>query len=150
MLLFILGGCHYLFGDPGSVMLDDTGGACTDMGCVDGVSLAFSLREPGDYEITAVAGGGTVSCTASLPFTGTEACTGPGWVGISGTELPADQQSLEGMWLETIDADDVHLTIVRSGTTLYDDVLPITYDTVEPNGPDCGPVCESAALTVPL
>ncbi|MDP2306890.1 MAG: hypothetical protein Q8P18_12775 [Pseudomonadota bacterium] len=142
MLLFILTGCQLPFGDNEDF--------CTEIGCADGVSLDFSLDEPGDYEITAVVGGETVACTASLPFTGSEACTGPGYVGLNGTELPDDQQSLEGMWLEAIDAADVHLTIVRSGTTVYDDVLPLTYVTLEPNGPECGPVCESASLDVPL
>lgn len=149
MLLFVLTGCQYLFGDPGSVIPEDTA-VCTEIGCVDGVALDFSLHEPGDYEITAVAGGETVACTASLPFTGSESCTGPGFVNISGTELPADEQSLEGMWLETIDALDVHLTIVRSGTTVYDQVLPVTYETFAPNGPDCDPVCENASIDIDL
>ncbi|MDP2314533.1 MAG: hypothetical protein Q8P41_16645 [Pseudomonadota bacterium] len=145
MLLFVLSGCALLFGNDRV----DTG-ACTEIGCADGISLDFRLTEPGDYTVTAVAGGETVACTASLPFDGTESCTGPGYVVISGTELPPADQMLDGMWLETVEATDVHLTIVRSGETVIDEVLAVEYAILEPNGPECGPTCEFAQVDVSL
>jgi len=143
MLLFWLLGC--VLGTK-----DDTAVECTEIGCEDGIFLTFSLTEAGDYTITAVAGGDTVTCTASLPFDGTEACDGPGYTTLSGTALPADQQSIEGLTLESTTAADVHLTIVRSGTTLYDDTMTVSYETSQPNGPACGPTCTEAALDVAL
>lgn len=123
--------------------------ACTEIGCVDGVGIDFSLSDPGSYLIIATTTPSyeTTQCTATLPFDGTEGCTGPGSIGISGTELPADQQSIEGMTFQLLDLTEIHLNVNLDGATLIDHEYPISYVESQPNGPECEPTCSYASVT---
>lgn len=131
-------------GDTGST------GACTDVGCIDGVDAGFSLTEPGSYTIVAeeLPEGVTTTCTASLPFDGTEGCTGPGSIGLSGTALPPDQQSIEGMAFPSTAMEQLHLTITRDSASILDETYDVAYATLQPNGPDCPPTCSYASVEV--
>lgn len=126
--------------------------ACTDMGCTDGVDLRFSLTERGPYVIVAegLPSGETTTCTGTLPFDGTEACTGPGFATISGTKLPDDQQSVEGLYLPDTDLAQVRVTITSNDVPRVDQTWDLSYRELQPNGPGCEPTCDYASIEVPL
>lgn len=125
---------------------------CTDMGCTDGVDLHFSLTQRGAYAIIAegLPSGETTTCTGYLPFDGTEVCTGPGFATISGTKLPDEQQSVEGVYLPATDLAQVHLTVRVDDVPLVDQTWDLNYRTLQPNGEECEPTCSYASIEVPI
>lgn len=146
LLLLALSGCPSPKADSGELAV------CTDMGCTDGVDLHFSLTRRGAYRIVAegLPGGETTTCTGTLPFDGTEACVGPGFATISGTKLPDDQQSVEGLYLPATDLDQVHFTLSVDEEVLVDQTWDLSYRTLQPNGPSCEPTCSYASIEVPI
>lgn len=129
------------------VLLGDSGEpkACTEIGCMDGVSLDFSLTDPGNYIVTATTtpDHGVTQCTVPLPFDGSETCSGPGQLGLSGSELPPDQQAISGMTFTFTDLTEVHLNVNLDGASIIDHAYPVSYTISQPNGPDCEPTCSS-------
>lgn len=142
LLMVALGGC--------GVGIPD--GVCTEIGCTDGVMLAFTLSEPGLYQITAttVPASGSVTCTSSLPLDDTGGCTGPGFVTQSGSALPPDQQSIGDLLLTSTDLTSIHLTITRDGDPIVDQTYTPAYDELQPNGPDCEPTCLYQGIDVTI
>ena len=132
--------------DAGSV-------ACTDMGCEDGLSVDFSLTEPGDYTVEIVADGQTITCSATLPLPpcdrGGASCSAPGVLLMaSGCALPASNHSLGGVMLSGAHPETVEVVVSRDGNEERRQSFTPTYQRVAPNGEACGPICNQATVTL--
>lgn len=132
------------------------GQACTTIGCVDGFSVNVASTgtwKPGNYLVTVVADGVTTTCSATFPLTGAAAqCSGSGVVvGLSGSALPAEQQSIPNVAIQST-PKSVKVEIARDGASLGSQTFTPTYKTSQPNGPNCAPTCTQASdtLTVTL
>jgi hypothetical protein len=132
--------------------------ACTEIGCSNGLSLSFTKAttpwEPGMYQVDIDADGKKITCTTKLPLTASDpapsSCTDANvLLGVSGSALPAAQQSLSELQFNTAPAH-VTVTVTRDGAVIGTKDLTPTYKKSQPNGPDCEPTCNSASDTLPL
>lgn len=128
------------------------GQSCTLIGCADGFSVTVASTgtwKAGTYVVTVVADGVTTTCSAAFPLTGAAAqCTGSGVVvGLSGSALPAEQQSIANVALSST-PKSVKVEIARDGAPLGSQTFTPTYKTTQPNGPKCEPTCTQASDTL--
>lgn len=129
------------------------------MGCVDGLRLELtpgSKWPAGSYRIELEADGATQSCTAVLPLKACDAgpnvqCTGAtlARIGESGCALPPGEHGLSDIEFSGT-PKRVHVRITRDATVVADKVLEPAYKKLQPNGPDCEPVCNSASGAISL
>ncbi len=128
--------------------------ACTEIGCADGATVAFSFREPGRYEVTVDLDGATVTCRTSLPLPkdGSDGCDSQDvLLTRSGSMLPVDQQSVGPLTVKRTTAKTLGVTVTRDGEVLASKTFaPIPWVTRPgPNGPGCEPAtCVQASLTL--
>ena len=128
------------------------GDACTEMGCIDGLSVTFDppLTGKGTYTFDVTVEGTAYSCDATIPLgTSSTVCGKGGVVSIflSGSELDPGQQSLPGLHVEGT-PKSVQIQVHRDKALVADADLSPKYQVVQPNGPDCEPTCHSAAVDV--
>lgn len=109
---------------PGCVV----GGACTLIGCADGVDVNWSDASSEDRG-TLVADGVAYAFDCAVGSSSTVACT------PTGARLRLAPLTLR--------VDVVTRSGARRGT------FTPSYTTSRPNGPDCDPVCRGATVTVP-
>lgn len=135
---------------------DDTSGlvGCTEMGCTEGFDLAFlpAITGSGSFSVELVADEASITCTASLPFDEADlgGCTDPNvYLSLSGTELPDDQQEIPGIYLGTTPAS-LGITVKRDGAIIGEGSFSPVYETLQPNGPDCGPICSYDSDSLPI
>lgn len=121
-------------------------GACTDMGCQSGLFIDLELRTSASYVVTLTADGTDYACVGAVPFDGSESCEAPFSMTLSGTALPADEQYIDGFSFDGTPAA-VHFAVQRGGEEVLSEDLSPTYDTLQPNGPTCGPTCEQASAS---
>ncbi|MCW5835641.1 MAG: hypothetical protein KIS78_24785 [Labilithrix sp.] len=128
---------------------------CTTIGCgLEGVEIAFTYREAGTYIFEVTVDGEKTTCRASLPLEPrfSNACDRIDVVlGLIGSALPAEQQSIQNLNVKTTTAEVVHVRATRDGVLLGDKTIRLSYKvTPGPNGPDCEPKeCKSATATFP-
>jgi hypothetical protein len=133
-------------GDGGSGGSDPIG-ACTLIGCDDGLTIKFSLDEPGTYTFELVADGESITCSAALPLPpcssgGASNCSANGvFVGESGCALDPSAQSLEDLAFMGTTPTSVEITVLRDGVEITRQTFTPAYKTVTPNGPGCDPTC---------
>jgi hypothetical protein len=128
--------------------------ACTEIGCENGVRVDFSYHDAGAYVFEVTVDGSKVTCKATLPLPKQppEACDGLGvLLGLVGSMLPADQQSIGGLILLSTTATSVSVHATRDGAVLGDKTFTPPYVTTPgPNGPGCEPnECTLAKVTFP-
>lgn len=131
---------------------DSIGPICTEMGCIDGLSVAFEppLMGKGTYTYDVTVDGTAYSCDATIPLEGSSTVCGTGGVVsiyLSGSELDPGQQSLPGLHVEGT-PKSVQIQVHRDKALVADADLSPKYQVVQPNGPDCEPTCHSAAADV--
>jgi len=132
---------------------DSNGGdACTEMGCIDGLTVSFepALMGKGTYTFDVTVDGTAYSCDAAIPLEGSSTVCGTGGVVsifLSGTELDPSEQSLPGLHVEGT-PKSVQIQVHRDKALVADADLSPKYQEVQPNGPDCPPTCHSAAVDV--
>ncbi|MEO0605880.1 MAG: hypothetical protein AAF211_30905 [Myxococcota bacterium] len=128
---------------------------CTDVGCIDGVDLdieAADRLDDGTYEVVITGDNGlTAACTATL-----DAAADPG-LSVScddETVLISVLYAEPGPVALLVDApnlgDEVTVGVSFDGAPILEETVPLTYQTVEPNGPRCGPTCEFASASLAL
>ena len=135
---------------------------CTDIGCADGLQVAFSPNsgwQPGQYRFVIDVDGQVTTCEGSLPLRSCDAgpslqCTPAGdriGVGESGCALPPEQHGFSDLRVGGSPAQSVTVTVSRDGAELVKKTLAPEYKTSQPNGPGCEPVCHNAseALAIP-
>ncbi len=140
-------------GGPGS--LRDGATACTLIGCVDQfsatVAVDATMVPAGKHILTVTIDGAATSCSFNLPELASpvnDPCS-------AGFSLSVPGQPTDGKFTETIgvlgtpSSIKVHQTL--DGTVVLDQTISPTYQTNQPNGPGCGPICHqaSAGWTIP-
>lgn len=126
--------------------------ACTAIGCVDGLQIAFQAASwpAGKWQVTAQTPTGARTCTVTLPFASVDPgvqCDAQVQLGTSGSALPAANHSLVGLTLPDTPTQ-VTVTVSRDGQQLASQVFSPTYKTSRPNGPKCDPECTQASATL--
>jgi hypothetical protein len=128
---------------------------CTEIGCENGVNIDFVFRDRGSYVIAVTVDGKKTTCRATLPLPKDffEACDGSEvFLGLVGSQLPADQQSIDGLKLPAAtNAASITIEATRDGISLGQKTFKPAYDVRPgPNGPDCEPKeCKLARMTFP-
>jgi hypothetical protein len=148
-LLWLIPGCS---GDLG-------GGACTQIGCTDGLQVGLVPSEgwpAGQYVFSIETDGAMQSCSGNLPLLPCEngsslTCQGPALasIGESGCALAPSAHGFAGISFQGM-PKNVVVRIERDGAVIADRTLSPTYVTTQPNGPDCGPTCHSASAQIPV
>lgn len=152
-------------GSPGSSPSSEpsgTGRPCTEIGCSDGVDITLVARrwKLGAYRFYLDTGNQQVDCTGKLPLA--PCSSGPSLqcldnvtgkpvtnvtIGESGCALGPEAQGFSGIHIADTPATVV-LEITRDGALVGADKFAVRYQTVQPNGPECGPVCRQANRSV--
>ncbi len=135
------------------------GKVCTEMGCQSGLDIELVRPTgwpPGSYRITLRIDDKSASCEGNLPL---EPCErGPTFrcsdaslsIAESGCALPADQHAIGGLSSTVTEASKASLVIEHQGALQATAQLTPVFQTVQPNGPGCEPVCQSASLRLTL
>lgn len=126
---------------------------CTEIGCHDGliVRVTPSSGWPhGMYRFVIEADGETTTCARSLPLPecGTPAlpCEGPPvMIGASGCALDPSEHGFGDVVFEAA-PEQVRIEIARDGEVIAAQEWTPQYETVQPNGPGCEPICETATV----
>jgi hypothetical protein len=129
--------------------------ACTLVGCQTGYVIALQASQwpTGAYRVDIDADGRKIVCNASIPLPkgnpGNVCDAADVTLGLSGSELPVDSQSLSEVRFNGTLPKGVHVAVQRDSTVLADKTFVPAYKTSQPNGPDCEPTCtnDSAVLT---
>lgn len=129
---------------------------CTLAGCVDGVNLDIEAPDgldDGVYEVVVTGENGLAGlCTATLDATMDPQLAvncDDEFVRLSVLYAEAGPVAL------LVDApnlgDEVAVEVSFDDAILLEESVPLTYETIQPNGERCGPTCEyaSASLTLP-
>jgi hypothetical protein len=147
---------------------------CSDVGCEDQFSASVTMDATqipaGTHTIDVMADGAAMSCTFSFPpdpSTGGIAAQCPSGLTVlvqpatvctttqSRTAASQQCQPIDGKFTESIWVSGtpkmVQVQQLVGGTAILDQTVSPTYQTNEPNGPGCGPICQqaSAAWTIP-
>jgi hypothetical protein len=147
---------------------------CTAVGCADGASVTVRSADgswaDGQYSLTITVDGRVHICDTALPQ---DLATQPGQVttltctpALSAVVLPevtctetrngdGVSQScvpIAGRRFFTIDVpatpSQLEVVMQRDGTELLRETRTLKYEEVYPNGPECGPACRQAAVTL--
>ena len=129
--------------------------ACTLIGCEDGLKIDLrpaSGWPAGEYRFQIQADAVEVTCRGSLPLPNcTESpavtCDTKGLVQIveSGCALPANSQAFPGLWFDPkLRPRKVEISITRDGELVGEGEIVPSFQTVQPNGPECPPTCDVA------
>ncbi len=140
------------------VFLGGCGDTCTDMGCVDGLTLSFEVFDQGTwtFELDLVSDDDfhrSVTCIGVLPLN-TDADTGcddPSFgLILSGSALPEDDQSIAGLVVWDLTPEELDVRVSLDDVELLSTTLNPSYSTTEPNGEGCEPACISGGVTLDL
>ena len=145
--------------------------ACTDIGCSDqfsaSVTIDATLVPAGTHTVDVVADGAAMSCTFSFPPADSSSaqCSGgltlfvqPATV-CTTTQTPTYSsqqcQPIDGKFTESIWVSGtpgvVQVRQLVGGTVVLDQTVSPAYQTNQPNGPGCAPICHQggAEWTIP-
>lgn len=132
---------------------DDGDRSCTSIGCSSNLTVDFSYRDQGTYQVQLLLDGTAVFCktTIPLPKGNSMPCSRSDvLLGLSGSELPVAQQSV-GPLIVTSFPTKVEIVISRDDAPLGNQTYDVKYKvTPGPNGPGCEPLeCKSAQVSFP-
>jgi len=147
--------------------------ACTLIGCADQFSATVTVdatRVPaGRHTVTVTIDGAAGSCTFQLPPSAeltNDPCSAPGFsmtIGPAETCTTTQSPTVSSQQCQPIDGVFVEKLLVLgaprsievqqtvAGAVIFDQTMTPAYQTNQPNGPGCGPICRqaSAAWTIP-
>lgn len=130
--------------------------ACTEIGCVDGVQVRFSqpIRQPGTYRFQIQMEGVASTCIATLPMPACDRVPAPCdsldlLLGLSGCALAADQHAIVSLDIRT-SPRKLDVTVTRDDAAFASGNYDVTYRRVAPNGEECGPICNQAAVELAI
>lgn len=139
--------------------VDAAGGhACTAIGCQDGLTVEVAPEAPwppGDYRFVVDADGATTTCTGSLPLPECQSraitCDDEGVVMISesGCALPPSQHGFGDLHFDGMPAS-LTVEVFHQQRSVGRASFTPTYQTVQPNGPECEPTCRNAYVRMAL
>ena len=112
--------------------------ACTEIGCTDGVSI--ELQDAAGQPLEGLSGTLTFDGQALAFDCGDDTGGGndPGVTCLGGS-----------IWLDLATPDTIDYAIDYEGAT-HTGQVSLDYEELQPNGPDCPPVCEQASATITL
>jgi hypothetical protein len=129
--------------------------ACTLIGCVDQFSATVTVDATtvpaGKHTLTVTIDGAATSCSFNLP----ELANPVNDPCAAGFSLSVPGQPTDGKFTETIRVfgtpSSIKVQQTLDGTVVLDQTISPTYQTNQPNGPGCGPICHqaTAAWTIP-
>lgn len=134
------------------------GRACTEIGCADGLFVRVTPGAPwpsGEYRFIVEAGGVTTTCTGSLPLPACETraitCDREGVVSIaeSGCALPPSAHAFGDLDLPAT-PEQLTVEVQHEGRTVARETFTPAYQTSQPNGPGCPPICTNASVDLAL
>lgn len=126
---------------------------CTEIGCVNGLTLRVDPNydwKTGSYDFHFSFDGRTAECHGELPLKKCEdgpslSCNKKGITIVeSGCALPASAHGFGDIHIDGA-PKKVMVRIAHNGQTIVTRTLVANYQKIRPNGPQCGPVCESAS-----
>lgn len=128
--------------------------ACTQAGCLDGfrvTALAAEELPAGSYEVQVTLDDTLVTCAhsaADVSSWQSSPCSSPSVrsdvVIHSDGSATSDSENAFGIQIARA-ASVVLVRVLHEGQQIGAATFRPTYQTVMPNGPECGPVCQSAA-----
>jgi len=119
---------------------------CTEVGCTDSITVTFDRDIPRDYTVEITFNGvkGTADCTQA---------TNPGneevEVPVSGLDGNTLLCRPNGALLQGA-PEEVVFTFTFAGGGVAEVALAPKYNSVTPNGEECGPVCDQSEVEVAL
>ncbi|MBS2016221.1 MAG: hypothetical protein JST00_25285 [Deltaproteobacteria bacterium] len=127
------------------------GQGCTAIGCASGFAIEFSFNQAGTYVVALKLDDAEVTCKATIPIRGTDSPCSRSDVllTLSGSALPASQQSIGGIQLTTTTAKKLAIEVFLNDRAIASGAWdPIPYVTSPgPNGPGCEPAtCTSGSV----
>lgn len=131
--------------------------ACTEIGCSDGLVVRGTPGPPwpqGVYRFVVEADGITTTCTGALPLadcsTRAITCDREG-VSIteSGCALPPSEHGFGDLQLPGT-PESISVTVQLGDRTVGQQTFRPTYQTSQPNGPGCEPICTNGSVTLAL
>jgi hypothetical protein len=139
-----------------------TPGGCTEIGCNDGFTVAFSPNsgwKPGTYRFIVDVDGQVTTCEGALPLRPCDAgpslsCT-PATdrisIGESGCALSPEQHGFSELRVGGPPAQRVSVTVGHDADNLVQKSFTPSYAISQPNGEGCDPGCNTASdsLAVP-
>ena len=156
-------------GCDGSAIGSPGGGemVCTDIGCNDqfsaSVTMDATLVPAGTHTVNVAADGVAMSCSFAFPpadSTGEMAaqCSNGLTVFVEANLVCTTMQSAMGSWEACVPIDGkftesiwvsgtpsvVQVQQLVAGTVILDETVSPTYQTNQPNGPGCAPICHQA------
>lgn len=141
--------------DGGLGALPDGATGCTLIGCVDQFSATVTVDATtvpaGNHTLTVTIDGAATSCSFHLP----ELANPVNDPCAAGFSLNVPGQPTDGKFTETIRVlgtpSSIEVQQTLDGTVVLDQTLSPTYQTNQPNGPGCAPICHraTAAWTIP-
>lgn len=141
--------------DGGLGSLPDGATGCTLIGCGDQftatVTVDTTMVPAGTQTVTVTVDGAATSCTVAPP--GDVGYGDPCSAGFGLTIGPA--QPTDGKFTEKITVNgsprSIEVQQTVGGTVIFDQTISPTYQTNQPNGPGCGPICHQASVawTIP-
>ncbi|HKO93316.1 MAG TPA: hypothetical protein VJU61_19305 [Polyangiaceae bacterium] len=127
---------------------------CTLVGCSDGFTVNLVANEPlreGSYDVEVTMDGAPATCRISLPVDlgADPACSDSASLRASATVhnngAPPDRDVPNAIIVNVLVAADVAVLNVRhDDAPLFEQTYRPSYQTIAPNGPECGPICSSA------
>jgi hypothetical protein len=119
---------------------------CTDIGCTDGFSLMLNHAwTEGSYSFEVALDSDVVRCTANIPLDRSGGCDDERvQLVLSGSELPVAEQSIPAINVLAADLTTITVAILRGDEVLTESSFTPTWETSQPNGPDCEPTCRTA------
>ncbi|MGC6493707.1 MAG: hypothetical protein ACON5B_12795 [Myxococcota bacterium] len=123
---------------------------CTEIGCSDGLDGMFSpaFTAQGAYVFTLEAEGFTSTCTGQLPLDEDFVCKGDLQVTRSGSALPDSEHSLPSFRIFSSGFAEFSLTVTLDGAEVASWNVSPQWDTIQPNGAGCDPICDVADVTL--
>jgi hypothetical protein len=127
--------------------------SCTELGCNTGLQVSFVFKDRGAYVFELDLDGQKTTCRATLPLADPppQPCDRDGvFLGLSGSKLPADQHTIDGLTIPTTTVRHLTVKVVRDGVQVATLDRDVTYQvTPGPNGPKCEPrECRAAQLAL--
>ncbi len=127
--------------------------SCTELACDNGVRVDFTYRLAGEYVFEVTIDGQLTTCRATLPLADPppQPCDHDGvFLGLSGSKLPASQQSIEGLTIPSTTIKHLTVRVQHNGALAGQLDRAVDYQTSPgPNGPSCEPKeCRTARYSL--
>lgn len=115
--------------------------SCSEAGCIDGVEVRLASPLDGAQALSVVVrpDAETIECDYSESL-GVDTC------GPKGVWIQTNGGSVDGFILHAKHPEQLTFSFDSGGTVLVSETANPSYETQEPNGSDCPPICRNAVV----